>query len=119
MAEYASKQALDDIEALLTLTNRSGEWNDDHEPILERWRTARGEAGLTPWRWWAKMADDDAYANELATRDEAIAWARREYPGKDIVVVEARCFADEVEGDEVCMFAEMRHLERLLPEGRS
>lgn len=42
MAEYASKQAMDDIEELLTLANRSGEWNPDHEPMLDRWRAARG-----------------------------------------------------------------------------
>lgn len=116
MAEYASQQAMDDIEALLTLANRSGEWNPDHEPMLDRWRAARGEAGLTAWRWWAKAADDDEYANELATREEAIAWARREYRGEAITIVEARCFADQIEGEEICSFAEMRNLEQLGPE---
>ena len=80
------------------------------------WRAARGEAGLTAWRWWAKAADDDEYANELATREEAIAWARREYRGEAITIVEARCFADEIEGDEISSFAEMRNLEHLPPE---
>lgn len=116
MAEYASKQAMDDIAKLLEALWGSDEWDHDaHEPILCRWRNARGEDAFSPWRWWAKEAEGESYENECLTREAVIAWARKEYPGKAISIIECRYFNDAFNDEEMIWFAESRN-EETLPE---
>jgi len=114
MADYANEQGMSDIESLLKVAHASGEWVVDHDAILARWRAARGQAAMGSWSWWVKPADDDLYANECASREEAIAWARNEYPGEALKVIEARCWDDEIEGEEEFFFAESRN-EEVIP----
>lgn len=111
---YASSQATADIEKLLEALWASDEWLPEaHEPILARWRAARGEAAFSPWRWWAKEADAESYENECLTREAAIAWARKEYPGKAITIIECRYFDDIFNDEEMIWFAESRNEETL------
>jgi len=116
---YAGQQAMDDIEALLALVHRAGEWDDSHDEILSRWRASRGEEGMSKWVWWAGEVGADLYGNELPTRQEAIEWARAEY-GADaaIEVIEARCWDDEIEGEDNFYFAATRNHEVISPDGR-
>lgn len=110
---YASSQAMADIEKLIEALWASGEWSIDHDPILERWRAARGDAALSRWCWWAKEAEAENYENECLTREAAIAWARKEYPGKAITIIECRYFDDFFNDEEMIWFAESRNEETL------
>lgn len=101
---------LSDLEECLTLIYASCEWNDDHDAMLDRFRVARGEEGMSDWRWWAKEAGDGLYANETATKEQAIAWAREEYGlDADIEIIEARSWIDEIKGGDSSEFADARN----------
>lgn len=102
--------------AIRTLRDASEDYN---EPIAV-WRAARGEAGKTAWAWWARQIrfdEDGLYQNFEPTREAIIAWARKEYgPAARFEICEARQWNDDLEGDEICFFAESRGLEFISPE---
>lgn len=98
------------------------EW--EHDPCdrwLANWRAARGEDAFDHWRWWIGEVARETYALDFATRAEAIAAAPKAIARGDFQltdgrfeIVEARCWADEVEAaDEVSWFAEKRNREIL------
>lgn len=100
------------IEDLLADLYRCGEWEDRHEDLLDQWRAARGEAAKDHWRWWAGEVDADLYANDFDTRDEAIAWGRKEYAREAAFrIVAARACADDVKdgADEVALTDHRHH----------
>lgn len=107
-------QVLHDIESLLRGVSSAGEWQDEHEEILDRWRALRGEEGKSGWRWWWKRPGDDLYQTDHATRDEALAAALREDPAADdtVELIEARCWSDDINVEDA-MFAESRNYERV------
>lgn len=112
MADEALKSAQDDIETLMRDLMASGEWEDEHDDILARWRERRGEAGMGGWRWWWKLPDDERYQTDHATREEAIAAACRDEPGAaTIELIEARCWADDIDYEHA-LFAATRNYER-------
>lgn len=105
-------QVLSDIETLLQDVSAAGDWGDEHEEILERWRALRGEAGKDGWRWWWKQPGDDLYNTDHATRDEALAAALIAEPAAiEVELIEARCWSDDINA-ESAMFAESRNYER-------
>lgn len=100
------------IGALLGRVYASGEWEDEDEELLAQWRAARGDEAMDNWRWWVGAPDCDLYAEDAATREEAIEIGRREYAEAGrIEIIEARTWNDEVQGDEDCSFAESRNRE--------
>ena len=104
-----------DLEDCLELIHCTDEWTEDHDRMLERFRAARGELGMTEWQWWAREAGEESYANELPTKDAAIAWARREYgAAATIEVLEARVWLDGIEGEDGCHFAAWRNHEKIV-----
>lgn len=107
-------QLHEDLGDCLRLIHSAGEWNDDHEAMLARWREDRGPGAMTPWHWSAKLKGDELYGPEYLTRAEAIEWARKEY-GLDeaIEVIEARTWNDDIRGDDTMWFAESRNHEVL------
>ena len=99
------------VERLLSDLYKGGEWQDEHEDLLDQWRDARGEDAKTDWHWWAGDVDNDVYSFDAATRDEVIAMGRREFrsDGK-FRIVEARLWSDFIkDGADVCDFAETRN----------
>lgn len=110
-----SNELMDDLETCLTDLYACGDWTKDHDAILARFRAAKGEAGMSGWSWWAKEAGEESYANEVETKEQAIAWARCEYGTQaTIEVIEARLWDDDIEGDENCAFAAWRNHEKLV-----
>jgi len=108
------EMALADIETLLREVRSFGEWSDDDETILARWRGWRGEAGMTEWRWWWKLPDDDLYRTDHPSRNEAFAMAIAEEPGAAVVeLIDARSWNDDITaGDQDTeWFAESRNHE--------
>lgn len=102
-----------DIEALLGMARSDHAGDDEYEDIVDRWRSARGEAAYDGWRWWWREGDDDSYRADHATREAALAEALREaHPAASIHLIEARCWADDLnDGDEIMPFADMRNSE--------
>ncbi len=121
---YASDQAMKDIAALLEAVHRAGEWQDEHDDMLQRYRDARGEEAKGGWSWWAKSLDDESYTSEGATRADAVADLLVNDPAVGSVqVCEARVYNDELatligENDGIVWFADTRKIE-LLPTGKA
>jgi hypothetical protein len=109
------------VEAMLYDLQGSSDDGDQVANWIDQWRAARGEAGMHDWRWWIGGTDDDIYALDFATRDEAIAAAPRAIQHGDINsfdghfrIVEARCWADNLdEGKDEFPFADRRNAETL------
>lgn len=75
---------------------------------------------MTPWRWWAGDAEnvegDGQYDVDFDTRQQAVAWAIREYGGSPFYVIEARSSTAEKYSDgshEIVPFLRTRNKERL------
>lgn len=106
---------LEDLEKCLRTIWNAGEWTEDHDTILAKCRAQRGESAKTPWRWWIREAGEELYQNEFKTREAAISWAVREYDQATAFdVIEARCWADDIQGDENNWFAETRNAETIV-----
>lgn len=103
----------DDIERLLRAAWAGGEWADEHEEALQRWRARRGERGKTGWRWWWKLPEGDLYATDHTTREEALIEALRQEPGVETIeLIAARCWDDDLkDGDDTQWFADERNHE--------
>ena len=113
-------EIMDDVETLLTALYSTGEWDDDHEIILKRWREARGDAGKGGWAWWCGVPGEPLYEIDglISTREAAIrAGHESEAPGDKFQIIEARCWNDDVQGDENCFFAETRNHEVIVSMG--
>lgn len=70
---------------------------------------------MSPWAWYWKHADDEAYGEECATREAVIAAAHREVqPGELFEIIEARMSeAVEHEWSDVVPFLRSRNHEIL------
>ena len=110
------------IGTLLGKVYQSDEWEPDPcDGWLADWRAARGEDAFDHWRWWIGEVDGETYALDFATRAEAIAAAPKaiasgdfQSPDGRFEIVEARCWADDVQAaDEIIWFAEKRNREIL------
>jgi hypothetical protein len=66
------------IEKLLCDIYTSGDWDIEHDDLLDEWRAARGDAAKDHWVWWAGDCDDDSYAHQADSREAVIAVGRRE-----------------------------------------
>ncbi len=105
-----TQQLMKDLEACLRLIRENGGWTTYHDEILDRWRAARGIAAKTGWSWWARKVGEELYEEEFETRDAAIAWGVKNLePQVEFELIEARCWADDIEGDEASWFAESRN----------
>lgn len=109
------------FEAMLYDLQASSDDGDQVADWIDQWRAARGEAGMADWRWWIGGTDDEIYALDFATRDEAIAAAPRAHAHGDINsfdgqfrIVAARCWDDNLdEGKDEIPFADRRNAETL------
>ncbi|SDA15160.1 hypothetical protein [Sphingomonas sp. NFR15] len=102
------------IEKLLSDIHAAGEWTDEHEALLAAWRASRVDAAKDEWRWWVGAVDDDSYAEDFATRDEAIAAGPAHAEEGCFQIIEARFWADNVkDGAEITDFADCRNHEIL------
>lgn len=70
---------------------------------------------MSPWAWYWKHADDEAYGEECTTRDAVIAAAHRAVrPGDTFEIVEARMSESlEHEGSDFIPFLRSRNHEVL------
>lgn len=111
----ASPEVMAVVERLLIDLWKSGEWQSEHDALVDQWRDARWEAGMGPWVWWAASdGGDDCFTVEASTREQVIADARREFPTEQLIIVEARSWDDRLkEGDDYSPFAMMRNREIL------
>lgn len=114
-------EIMDDVEALLADIYQSGEWYEEHEAILRRWRLSRGDAGMGGWEWYCGDVGEPEYNIGVpypSTRDAAIrAGNQNMEAGQRFQIMEARCWNDEIEGYENCFFAETRNHEVILSMG--
>ena len=103
----------DAIESLLSHIYASGEWDDDHELLLDQWRGALGEGAMGNWEWWIRDIDDESYEDTFATREAAIEAGKRRYADEGrFEIIEARLWSDAVkEGEDVSEFAAQRNHE--------
>lgn len=94
---------------------RGGEWNDEHEELLQQWRAARGDAAFDHWIWWFGDVEGDSYDEEADTRDAAIALGTARYLAEgQFRIVEACLWNDNVkEGEEISEFARTRNGETI------
>jgi hypothetical protein len=75
---------------------------------------------MTPWRWWVGHFEEiecyEGYSNEVASRDEAIAWGKKEWPGQLFYIIEARSSeAMQHEGADIVPFLRTRNKELIEP----
>lgn len=110
---------LDKVGDLLERVYNTAEFTDADVDLIDKWREARGEAGMGAWDWWAKLPGDDLHSVCGASRDDVIACARREWPDEpEIRIVEARMWADwYAEVDQESNFAQTRNAETVSLRG--
>jgi hypothetical protein len=102
----------DDVETLLRTVFAAGEAEDEHYEILSRWRDARAEKAMSAWSWWWKLPEDESYQTDEPSREDVLATGRREEPdAAAIEIIEARLWADDIEGEEESRFADSRNNE--------
>lgn len=99
------------IERLLYDLHNGGEWNEEHEALLDQWRDARGDGAKGAWRWWVGYPNCESFGEDADSREQAIEIGKRSYVEEgSIEIVEARLWADNVkEGEDVSAFAESRN----------
>lgn len=110
-----------EIERMLALLRLESDSYDEVVEWIDLWRAARGETGMTGWRWWIGEVDGETFALDYPTRDAAIADAPRAIRSGDFVsadgsyqIVEARCWNDCLdEGCDDFSFADTRNAETL------
>lgn len=113
-----NKTLLADIESLLGQIHEEGLWEDEHNQMLARLRTAKGDKAKSAWEWWYLPDSEETPHDEHrpapagSTRKDVIELAKSETtPGFSYFIIQARLWNDEVEGDENCYFAETRNKE--------